>query len=323
MLMLLYAVPESDPFFNLALEDYLLHESVSSWLLLWRSAPAVILGRHQNLAEVVDRTLAESHGLQVAWRLTGGGAVLQDRQSLTLSLITPVKKNAIPDLVVFMNLMARALTAMGAPVSPCIRNELRLEGRTVAVFTHRLQKARLLQQCVLRFDSGPTVPVEVVRRPSMAPMGSLRAHLDASMTVETFAEDLVEALALNLEEHFWRVERPVDEAGLAAVLALRDKAYASPAWNDNPVPACDLRNSVQSQGGFLECLLWLDNGRIRACTLHGDIMSLLPPESAAEALIGCPYEPADVERRLTALPFAQHFGDVSLADVLKCLFPPA
>jgi lipoate-protein ligase A len=43
----------TDPYFNLAAEEYVLKNFTDNCFMLWRNAPSVIVGRHQNsLAEI-------------------------------------------------------------------------------------------------------------------------------------------------------------------------------------------------------------------------------------------------------------------------------
>ena len=38
----------TDPYFNLALEEYLLYQTDFEVFMLWRNSPSVIVGRNQN-----------------------------------------------------------------------------------------------------------------------------------------------------------------------------------------------------------------------------------------------------------------------------------
>jgi len=71
---------EHDASINLALEEYVqqksdLHEDL---LLFYINAPSIIIGRHQNTLEEINREYVEEHGIRVVRRLSGGGAVYHD-----------------------------------------------------------------------------------------------------------------------------------------------------------------------------------------------------------------------------------------------------
>ncbi|XP_026787902.3 lipoyltransferase 1, mitochondrial [Pangasianodon hypophthalmus] len=85
----------TDIFQNLALEDWI-HERVDvqsrSILLLWRNAPAVVIGRHQNPWQECDVQLLRRTGIPVARRRSGGGTVYHDLGNINMTFFTSKKK---------------------------------------------------------------------------------------------------------------------------------------------------------------------------------------------------------------------------------------
>ena len=81
--------PSHDPYFNLALEEYL----VKSWtgpknlFVLWQNQPAVIIGRNQNAIEEVNLPYLEQEGIALVRRMSGGGAVYHDSGNLNYTLV--------------------------------------------------------------------------------------------------------------------------------------------------------------------------------------------------------------------------------------------
>ena len=45
---------ETDPYFNLAAEEYAMTHFARESFMLWRNAPTVIVGRHQNTLAEID-----------------------------------------------------------------------------------------------------------------------------------------------------------------------------------------------------------------------------------------------------------------------------
>lgn len=82
----------SDVFTNLALEDWLYRNfdlTNHHVMLLWRNAPCVVIGRHQNpWLEANLGPLAE-RGIEVARRNSGGGTVYHDDGNLNFTFFTP------------------------------------------------------------------------------------------------------------------------------------------------------------------------------------------------------------------------------------------
>ncbi|MFX0101345.1 MAG: biotin/lipoate A/B protein ligase family protein [Candidatus Hodarchaeota archaeon] len=85
-------IPESekhDLYFNLALEEVILElmpQSECPFILrFWRNPPSVVLGRSQELKEEVNEDFCKKHGIQIARRISGGGAVYHDEGNLNVS----------------------------------------------------------------------------------------------------------------------------------------------------------------------------------------------------------------------------------------------
>ena len=66
--MKLYINENTDPYFNLASEEYLLEHEDEPAFMLWRNGPSVIIGRNQNAYSEIDRGFTESHGIAVVRR---------------------------------------------------------------------------------------------------------------------------------------------------------------------------------------------------------------------------------------------------------------
>ncbi|XP_057340736.1 lipoyltransferase 1, mitochondrial [Microplitis mediator] len=82
----------TDIFKNLALEDWLYRYydlENHHVLLLWKSDPCVVIGRHQNPWMEANVKVLEDKGIYLARRNSGGGTVYHDNGNLNLSFLTP------------------------------------------------------------------------------------------------------------------------------------------------------------------------------------------------------------------------------------------
>lgn len=133
-------------FTNLATEELLLHAGPPRSLLLYRNAPAVVLGRTQN-------PWAESRspppGAGLARRRSGGGTVYHDRGNVNYSFLT---SRATHTRLGGAHLVANALSAAYAlPESVAVgcRGDLSVAGAKVSGAAYRLTASRALHHGTL------------------------------------------------------------------------------------------------------------------------------------------------------------------------------
>ena len=67
--------PSTDPYFNLALEQYVFDclPRDREYFMLWQNDNTIVVGKHQNTAEEINADFVRTHGVRVVRRLSGGG----------------------------------------------------------------------------------------------------------------------------------------------------------------------------------------------------------------------------------------------------------
>lgn len=107
-------IKKRDTAFALAFEEYLLAlAGDDDFFVLWRDAPAVVVGRFQNVFRETDVPLALSLGVPVFRRISGGGAVYHDAGNLNYTFISNRDDGA--DGARFTEPVAAALRSLGVP----------------------------------------------------------------------------------------------------------------------------------------------------------------------------------------------------------------
>lgn len=56
--------PSRDPYFNLALEEYVFErmDKSKSYFMLWQNDNTIVVGKYQNTAEEIDQAYVDAHG---------------------------------------------------------------------------------------------------------------------------------------------------------------------------------------------------------------------------------------------------------------------
>lgn len=117
-----------NPYWNLAVENYLVDESAADQLTLylWRNDRTVVVGRHQNPFTECDIDLLLAEGGSLLRRTTGGGAVYHDYGNLNFSFVVP---SDVYSVARQFDVIGRALMFFGLRSEPSGRNDLLVDGR--------------------------------------------------------------------------------------------------------------------------------------------------------------------------------------------------
>jgi Lipoate-protein ligase A len=81
----------TNPYWNLAAEEYLLKNFNEPIFRLWRNDNSIIVGQHQNTIAEIDVDYVKNNGIKVVRRLSGGGAVFHDLGNLNFTFIEEKK----------------------------------------------------------------------------------------------------------------------------------------------------------------------------------------------------------------------------------------
>ena len=118
--------PGTDPYFNLALEEYVFEQMDRSraYFMLWQNSNTIVVGKYQNTAEEINQAFVDAHGIRVVRRLSGGGAVYHDTGNLNFTFI--VDQDTAPGLnfKIFVRPVVEALARFGVHAEFTGRNDL-------------------------------------------------------------------------------------------------------------------------------------------------------------------------------------------------------
>ena len=153
----------TDPYYNLALEEYLLNNSDDDIFMLWQNSPVVVIGRNQNAYAEVNLEYAKENNISVCRRITGGGAVYHDLGNLNYTFITSESKAKALDYAYFTQPIIDALASLGLECSLSGRNDLECEGKKFSGNAQYSSNGRILHHGTLLFNADVTVLSSVLK----------------------------------------------------------------------------------------------------------------------------------------------------------------
>ncbi len=211
--MPLFLSESRDPFFHLAVEEWLLREAPLGEEPLWflyRNDPCVVVGRFQNPWKEADLGWMHEQGVPLVRRPSGGGTVWHDPGNVNFCCVRPLQgfRKAIA-----LEEVQRRLAGFGREVVINERFDLRFEGSKVSGSAYKQTKDRALHHGTLLLK-GDLPRLE-------------RALQSPAVLRSTKSIASVRSPVLNLDV---RPEDWVASWGIGEVLRTTDARFKSAAW---------------------------------------------------------------------------------------------
>ncbi len=276
-----------DAAYSLAVEEFMLNYRTSGeYLMLWRSAPTVVIGKFQNAYGEVSTAETARRGIALVRRNSGGGTVYHDTGNLNFTMFAD-RGDSAPDYERFLTPVVAALRELGVPARIGDSFDITVDGKKVSGNAQSVVKNRVMHHGTLLFDSDLTVLHEVTGhasesvkskaiRSNPSPVCNIRPFLVRDMEIAEFTEFLKTALCGKAPEVLRLSEEEIIE-----ITRLADEKYRAWDWNYGKSPAF-----TKDCGAFS---VDVKSGVILA--VHGD-------DALAEALVGARMHPEEVRSRL-------------------------
>ncbi|MBG0764103.1 MAG: lipoate--protein ligase [Tissierellales bacterium] len=142
------------PYYNFALEDYLLNEvEEDDYVFFYIHKPSIIVGKYQNTIEEVNKDFIDDNNIIVARRLSGGGAVYHDHGNLNFSFVHKASKKDVNDFKKFTKPVVDALKDLGLNAHLSGRNDILIDDKKISGNAQYFTNSRLLHHGTLLYDS--------------------------------------------------------------------------------------------------------------------------------------------------------------------------
>ena len=225
---------ELDPASALAWDEAVARAPLAgATLLLWRTRPAVVIGRFQRADWEIDAGACARRGVRVWRRFTGGGAVLIDPGTLCIALAWPAghpwAAAGVPAMYrPLLDGVVRACRAQGVDAHRDERTVRVGDRKVTGIAAHR-GRAGMLVHGTLLIDADLDALRECLAGPRD---GDLQGHPRpaasrpdsvANVAGEGWEQAMVEAFSAELGE--------LDGATASAMQTLRSQKYHDPAWH--------------------------------------------------------------------------------------------
>lgn len=312
----------SDPYFNLAAEEYFLKNFKEDFFMLWRSKRSVVVGKHQNALAEINHEFVRDNQIPVARRLSGGGTVFHDPGNVNFTFIRNVEKISEVNFKVFTVPVVEALKKLGVDAYTTGRNDLLIDGKKISGNAEHVHRNRVLHHGTLLFDSHlellkGALKVDLAKfedkavQSNRSEVTNIANYLPKPISVEEFTNFLFNEISRNYPE--FQVYEPTAE-DIEAIEKLSFEKYQTWDWIFGYSPKYRFNNSLNTLDGAIIINLLVEKGIVSEANITGAILPKIA-QKLAEVLVGCRHDFNAVNEKINKIDTI-----FDLQDFVKALF---
>jgi lipoate---protein ligase len=307
------------PYMNFALEEYLLTDAPKEdFIFFYIHKPSVIVGRHQNTLEEINKTFVDKEGIIVARRLSGGGAVYHDDGNLNFSFVQTAHESDMNNFEKFTRPIIKALKKIGIQAELSGRNDILIEDRKISGNAQYYKDGRILSHGTLLFNANlaklsQALNVKELKIQSkgiksiQSRVANIIDYLDTPITIYEFKKMILDFLNddLGIEEYV------LSNLELDHIERLAKSKFELWEWNWGRSPNFAIQKMDKFSCGIIDVRLDVAKGIILNCKIYGDFFSLNDISELEGRMLDIKYDRAALKEVLKDEFIAKYFKDLS------------
>ena len=269
----------TNPYFNLAAEEYLLKNTNNEIFMTWKNDPTVITGKHQNSYAEIDYWYTKKNNIKIARRLSGGGAVYHDQGNLNFTFILNKEsgkqinfKESTKPVILFLQSLSLNAEHRG-------KNDIVINNRKISGNAEHVYKNRVLHHGTLLFSSEVDKlqkSLHVVEekytgkavQSNRSDVINISACFNKKLNIHEFEDKLIRFIANN--HNFDMYEFTKHE--LDTIEKLSAEKYASWEWIFGYSPDYTFNNSFADDQGVHTITMNVKKGIITDCKIVSETL---------------------------------------------------
>lgn len=319
----------TNPYFNLAAEEYVLRNFKENCFMLWRNAPSIIVGKHQNTIAEINFEYVKEHNIDVVRRLSGGGAVFHDLGNLNFTFIQNVEgEQNLVDFKKYTKPIIEVLTQLGVNAKFEGRNDIMIDGKKVSGNAEHVFKKRVLHHGTLLFSSKMTDLSQALKvnplkyqdkgvKSVRSRVTNISDHLSKQMSVLEFQDAILEHVVKSYENTSIYEYTKQD---ISQVNKLVKEKYSTWEWNFGYSPKYDFEKLVKTKGGSVEIQMNIEKGLIQDIKIFGDFFNENDISEIEDSLKGKNHQESAIRNVLQGLIFEKYFYNITIDEFILAMF---
>ena len=285
----------TDPYFNLALEEYVFEKLPrdDSYFMLWQNANTIVIGKYQNAFEEVNLEAVEKKGIRVVRRLSGGGAVYHDMGNLNFTFIEDKEDSKNINFRMFVTPVIETLREFGVKAEFTGRNDLVIDGRKFSGNSQYTRGKRVMHHGCIMLDSdlekvagALKVREAKFRSKNVQSVRSRVTTINENAPEKITMEEFRSALKRNILGSADVRPLELTEEDLREINRLRTEKYMTWEWNYGKTGRFEVTREERFDSGLVTVDLTAKDGRIEDIRISGDFFGNGEIEDLEKALKG-------------------------------------
>jgi lipoate-protein ligase A len=321
----------TNPYYNLATEEYVLHQFKEDTFMLWRDEPSIIVGKHQNTLAEINVDFVKEKNIPVVRRLSGGGAVFHDLGNLNFTFTQKGNKDELIDFKKYTKPIIDVLRNLGVNARFEGRNDLTIDGKKFSGNAEHVYKNRLLHHGTLLFSSQMTDLSDALKigeakykdkavKSVRSRVTNISDHLPEeykNLSVLDFKNQVMDHI-INFypDTELYELSEEDDKA----IRNLMDEKYETWAWNFGYSPKYNFQKIIKTDGGTIELNLDVHDGVIKKVKFFGDYFNEKPTAEMEALLLGVNHDYKAIDKALNGVDIQAYFNKTRKEELLAGMF---
>lgn len=302
--MSIYLSDTTDPYFNLATEDWLYHEVLTDQplLYLWRNQKTVVIGRAQNPWVECNVKAMEDNEVLLARRQSGGGTVFHDLGNTNFTFLAPKDQY---DKNQNLQIIVDALASFGISAEASGRNDILVDGKKVSGSAFRESKDRAFHHGTLLLNANLS-ELSNYLNPSVKKLKAKGVKSVRSRVMNLSEQNLEinhESICQAILQQFFKQHGAsdiihLDHAELSAKPELQSRYEQLKDWEWRFGKTLNFEHefSERFDWGEITVQLNVNHAKIIAARIFSDTLFPEFLESIAQQLVGLSYQPETIKQ---------------------------
>jgi lipoate-protein ligase A len=275
--MLIINRPQTDPYFNIAAEEYLFKNIDQDCFMLWQNEPSIIVGKHQNTLAEINYSFVKKNKIPVIRRISGGGTVFHDQGNLNFTFISSGEKEKLVNFKKFTQPIIKVLNQMNIPARFEGKNDLRVNGLKISGNAEHVYKNKVLHHGTLLFSSDLdylNLAIKVVPekfndkavKSVRSTVANITDFMESEVSIKTFKEKIIDHIKKN---NAATNEYSLTQKDVMGINKLVKEKYKTWQWNFGYSPMYSFETKLKWFNQNYPAHIYVKNGIIENIEIKG------------------------------------------------------